>query len=233
MEQFKIRKDGFKEIRKTLFVRGIPVMIIAISGAIAMSYFNSNNHEQDVNALPFVIPLLLVLVGFAFNKVIKKQKEIFESYVLTIDASSIVRESYNTPTITISNIEVREINKDLKGNYTIKGISSINHIVIPAQIEGREKLESLLNEIKQISVKTSEPFLQKFRILMLILTIGLMAGVYIPKDKLIVGVSGTFLLVFMGYSFVVNQKNKNIDYTTKRKMWWSIIVVASIIGMST
>ncbi|AWH85149.1 hypothetical protein HYN59_08445 [Flavobacterium album] len=231
MEQFKIRKDGFKEIRKALIVRGLSVVIVAVFGAVAMSYFDNNYRDQDVNVLPFVIPLLLVAVWFALNKAIKKQKEIFESYILTINDNSIVREAYNTPTITIANGEVREITRDSKGNYIIKGNSSLSPIAIPSQIENSEKFEALLSEIKPMSIKTREPFFQKFRILFLILTFGLMAGVYVPENKIIVGVSGIILLALMGYSSFTIQKNKNIDYTTKRKMWWVLIVVFSIIGM--
>ncbi len=56
-----------------------------------------------------------------------------------------------------------------------------------------------------------------------------MAAVYISKDKIVVGVSGTILLLVLGYSFYEVQISKNIDSKTKRSMWWLIPVTISII----
>ena len=58
-----------------------------------------------------------------------------------------------------------------------------------------------------------------------------MAGVYISKDKMIVGVSGTVLLLILGYSFFEVQRSKNIDHKTKQGMWWVILVTASIVAV--
>jgi hypothetical protein len=104
-------------------------------------------------------------------------------------------------------------------------------IGIPSQINDYEKLEKSLAEIREITVKNREPFLQKFRALLSILLIGLMAAVYISKDKIIVGFSGTVLLAILGYSFFEVQKSKNIDSKTKNARWWLILVTASIIGV--
>ncbi len=119
----------------------------------------------------------------------------------------------------------------LNGSFTIKGNSSVNVIVVPSQIDNYEKLEKSLTEIRQILTKSSEPFLQKFRGILSISTIGLMAAVYISKDKIIVGVSGTVLLVVLGYSFFEVQRSKNVDSKTKKEMWWLILVTASIVGV--
>ena len=57
-----------------------------------------------------------------------------------------------------------------------------------------------------------------------------MAAVYMSKDKIIVGVSGTVLVVVLGYSFFEVQRSKNVDSKTKKGMWWLILVIASIVG---
>ena len=231
MEQFKIKQDGFKEIRKAMLIKAIPISLLAALGGLVISHFNTCGQQSDVNVFPFVIPIILGVLAFGLFRGVKRQKEIFDSYVLTLDNNSITREQHNTPTITITKADLNEIIKNSNGSFTLKGNSTVNVIGVPSQIDDYERLEKLLSEIGQISFKTSEPFLQKFRGLLSILTIGLMATVYISKHKVIVGISGTVLLVFLGYSFFEIQRSKNIDSKTKKGMWWLILVTASIVGV--
>lgn len=231
MEQFKIRKDGFNEIRKAMLIKAIPISLIATVGGLAISHFNTDVQQSEVNIFPIVIPLVVGALAFGFYRGINRQKVIFDSYRLILDNNSIRREQNNTPTITISNSDIIAIFKNSNGSFTIKGNSSVNVIGVPSQIDDYEKLEKSLAQIRQISTISSEPFLQKFRGLLSLLAIGLMAGVYISKDKIIVGVSGTLLLLFMGYSFFEVQRSKNIDSKTKKGMWWLILVSVSIIGV--
>lgn len=231
MEQFKIKQDGFKEIRKAMLIKAIPISLLAAFGGLAISHFNTSGQQSDVNIFPFVIPIILGALAFGLFRGVKRQKEIFDSYVLTLDDNSITREQHNTPTITITKTDLKEIIKNSNGSFTIKGNSTLNVIGVPSQIDDYERLEKLLSEIGQISSKTSEPILQKFSGLFAILTIGLMAAVYISKDKVIVGITGTVLLVVLGYSFFEIQRSKNIDSKTKKGMWWLILVTASIVGV--
>lgn len=231
MEQFKIREDSFKEIRKMMLTKAVPTLLFAAFVGFAISYFNPNVQQSDVNVFPIVIPVTLGALGFGLYRGVNRQKKIFDSYRLTLDNNGITREQHNTPTITISNTDVSEIIKHSNGSFTIKGNSSVNVIVVPSQIDNYEKLEKSLTEIRQILTKSSEPFLQKFRGILSILTIGLMAAVYISKDKIIVGVSGTVLLLVLGYSFFESQRSKNIDRKTKMAMWWLILVTVSIVGV--
>lgn len=58
-----------------------------------------------------------------------------------------------------------------------------------------------------------------------------MSAVYISKNKIIVSVSGTILLLVLGYSFFEIQRSKNIDSKTKKGMWRLILVTVSFIGV--
>ena len=175
--------------------------------------------------------IVLGALAFGLYRGVNRQKEIFDSYRLTLDNNAITREQHKTPTITISNTDVIEIVKNSNGSFTIKGNSPVNVIGVPSQKDDYEKLEKSLAEIRKISLKSSEPFLQKFSVLLSILTIGLMSAVYISKDKIIVGVSETILLLVLGYSFFEIQRSKNIDSKTQKGMWWLILVTVSFIGV--
>lgn len=229
MEQFKIRQDGFKEIRKALLIRTIPLSLIAVIGGLMISHFSSNEDQRDVNVFPVLIPVVLGTLAFGLYLSIQRQKTLFDSYTLTIDDQKITREQHNTPSITISITDLKDIIKNLNGSYIIKGTSSAHSIVIPSQIEDYTKLEKLLLDLRPISVKTKESFLQKFQTPISLLALGLMAIVYIAKDKVIVGVSGTIVLVVFAYSTFTLWRSKNIDNKTKKGSWWMLLLIGSII----
>jgi hypothetical protein len=230
MEQFKIKQGGFKEIRKTLLIITVPLLLIITFGVLAIFYFTMKDEQRDVNVLLLLIPFTLVTGAFGLYPSMNRQKKIFESYSLTLDNNSITREQHNTPTITISNEEISEIIKNSNGSITIKGNSKVNVIGVPPQIDDYKKLEELLNEIKQISTKTKESFPQKYIMLFSLLGMGLMATFQISNIKIIVGISGLVLLTFLGYSFFAIQRSKNIDNKTKRGRWMILFVAAIIIG---
>ena len=228
MEQFEIRKDAFKEIRKALLIKAIPNLLLVALFGFAIAYFSNNKQHNDVKTLPFAMPLILGLLAIGLYRGIKRQETLFHSYRLILDNNSIIREQINTPTITISYLDIKEIIKNSNGSFTIKGKSSLNVIGVPSQIEDYEKLEKLISEIKPITEKMHAPFLQKFRGLISILTLGSMAAVAISNDKRIVGVSGTVILAILGYSFFEIRRSKNIDFKTKKIFWWIILVAASV-----
>lgn len=231
MEEFRIRQDGFKEIRKEMLIKALPITLSAAIGGIAINYFSTNEQISKLNNYLFAIPL--VLGGFALGiyRGIKRQKEISDSYKLTIDSNCIIREQLNTPTINIAITEVSEISKKSNGGFTIKGNSSVDIINVLSQIDNYEKLEKLLTEIRPISTKNNLPFLQKYNGLLSILTLGLTAGVYISKDKMIVGIAGTVLLTLLGYSLFEAQRSKNIDSKTKKSVWWVVLFIAVLVGI--
>jgi hypothetical protein len=98
MQQFKIKQDRFKEIRKQILVKTIPISLLA--GGVGVS-IGMNNQQSTIDVLPVVIPVILATMVFAIFISIKRQKKIFESYTLAISEDAIVRKQTNTPTITI------------------------------------------------------------------------------------------------------------------------------------
>lgn len=228
--EFKIKENGFAEIKKAIIVKTIPIVILAAGTGLAISHFNTNGQSTDVNALPFLIPIIIGALAFGLFKGINRQKGLFESYKLTINENEIVREQNNTQTISIPRNEIKSIIRNPKGILTIVGNSNTEIIGVPSQINNSEKLEQILSEIKPITDSDKKPLTEKYKGVLILLTLGLMATVYISKDKIIVGISGTILILFLGYSFYEVRRNKNIDKKTKNGMWWLILVLFSIIG---
>jgi|GEM_PF-427440 antitoxin component YwqK of YwqJK toxin-antitoxin module len=230
MEQFKIREGGFSEIRKRSLTRSVPLVVIAVLAGVGISYFNNSGKPTDFNVYPIVIPICLAAAGFGLFRSMKRQKKIFDSYILTIGDGVITREQDNTSLITIPFNEIAEIYKNINGSFTIKGRSATELIVVPAQINDHEKLEKLLGEIKPFTVRADNPLMRRFGLGIVILPLALMAVVALSDNKIIVGVSGISLLAIMIYGLYTIQRNKNLSYQIKRSSWWVIVVCISIGG---
>jgi hypothetical protein len=228
MRHYKIREGGFKEIKKQLLIRSLPIMLLAAAFGIIITFINSKSTTADVNVLPIIIPLIAIALAFGLYLGINRQKDLLRSYRLTLTNNLITREQVNTPTVSIYFTDVDQIVKNKNGSFIVKGKTATDLIVIPAQIEEYTELENLLLQIKPFSTK-SNSFFQRYSIIISILTLVLMLCVYTSTNKTIVALSGTTLVAILAWSFYVTRKSKNIDVKTKRSMWWVLIVMASII----
>ncbi|MBZ5857739.1 hypothetical protein [Flavihumibacter profundi] len=229
MQVFKIRQDGFKEIRKKMLLRSIPILLIAGTVGITISTMNSKQKENDVNVLPIVIPMAVLALGFGLYRGVNRQRLLFESYTLTITNNLITREQLNTPTISIYFNDVKEIAKHKNGSFIIKGKGTVNLIGIPAQIDDYFKLETALQQIQPIVIKDNVSLLKKYQSFTGLVTVGLMLCVYTVNNNIIVGLTGSALVALMISSFVKIRSNKNVDSKTKRSVWWVLLVLVSVI----
>lgn len=230
-ENFKIRPDGFNEIKKKMLIKAIPISLIAIAVGLTISFFNPNTQNGNINILPIVVPICLGALAFGLFRGVNRQKELFESYTLTIDDNFVTRQQKNTPTIQIPISDITEIIKNQNGIFTIKGKLSSDIIGVPSQIDNYDKLENILTQIRPLIQGTTISFLQKYRGVFPLLTLAIMATVYLAKDKIIVVTSGTIFIGLMIYSQITIQKSKHIDSKTKRETLWIIVVTASVIGI--
>ena len=190
MQTFKIRQNGFKEIKNKMLVRIVPIMLIAVTGGIVISTTNSTGKTGEINTLPFVIPIMALALGSGIYRGVNRQKKLFDSYTLTITNNLITREQFNTPTISIYFTDIKEIVKHKNGGFIIKGKDARDLIVIPSQIDNYLQLEETLQEIQPIVTKESILFLQKYQWLAGLLTVGLMICVYTVNNKIIVALTG-------------------------------------------
>lgn len=232
MHTYKIKQDGFKEIKKQTLNRILPIMILAITVGITIGSINSKGKGNNIIVLPITITLAAVTVGFGIYRGLNRQKALLESYQLTLTNNLIAREQFNTPAVSIYYNDIREIIKNKNGSFIIKGKDRTDLIVIPAQIENYSDLENRLFQVKPFATKSSSSFLQQCGILLTILSLALMLCVFTVTNKLIVAFSATILVLVLGWSFYEIRRSKNIDAKAKRSMWWVLVVLASTISVA-
>jgi hypothetical protein len=232
MKQFKIKENGFKEIRKQALIRTIPMILIAMIVGLVIFELNPNNKDSsDINVYPIVIPIILGALSFGLIKGLKRQKAIYDTYTLEIDDTGVTREQVNTPLIRLLFSDITKITKSNQGGLVITGKNLSHSIIIPAQIDDMTMIEAIIQENCNIRIGISIPLIQRLIIPLMIAVLGLMAITYISTNKILVSFSGTTLTAIMIWSFIKTQSNKNIDKKNKRSSYWIILVILSIIGV--
>jgi hypothetical protein len=231
-ETFKIRENGFDEIKKQLIIKSALFLLIAMSFAVVILFFNAKDKQELFDTLPFLLPIFLFSICYGTFKGLKRQKKLFQSYNLIFSENKVVREKFNTPTINIPFGEIKSISKDKKGGYAIKGKTAVETILIPAQIENYENLEVLFDQIKPIENFQQPTFDEKYRIPMMLLTMVSMVVVFVSFNKILVGVCCLIVSGLLIRSFIQIIKDKNMDSKTKRVGYYSLLVLVSVIAVT-
>lgn len=229
MNTYKLRADGFGELRQKILLKTTPVLVLSVLVGMGMSYANSGESEHEIVVLLITILLCLGATGFGIYNSLKQQQRLFASYTLTISDRAIMREQDNTPTVIIPVTEVRAICQNADNTFTIKGNTALDFIGVPAQIEEYAQVEQALQAIHPLVVTSREPFVQKLRLPVVVLTLGALATVYLATNKLLVGVSGVALSGFLLWSFFLIQRHQSVDRQTKKWNYLTLLVAASIL----
>jgi hypothetical protein len=230
IQQFDVSPGSFKAIRKKLLVRTLPILFISAIAGVAITASKTNTDE--VNIWPYFIPFMCLILGFGFYRGINRQKVLFESYQLTIDDNALVRQQFNTTTISMRISDIEEILKSSNGDFTVKAENSNNNIKIPAQVNNYAQLEEVLGRFKPVTVERSTSFWTKYSgYAGAIISAGLMICIYTANNKTVVGISGVLLTGFMLWSFYKIRTNKNIDSKTKRTSFYILFVLIAIIAI--
>lgn len=224
MHTFKIRPNGFNEIRKALLVRIVTGTIAGVAVASLFLLLTSDGHESTETLVSIGIVTIGGVVSDVFS--VKRQKKMYDTYTLTITEEHITRQTFNTPDLTIPRNSVKEIVRAKNGALIIAGESELNNILVPHVIEQAEEVERLLSQIKPITIK---PHAQRKVALMIILFIGamfLLCWGVLSENIYWVTLSGLGLCAFLVCGFVMIQRSKNYDRRMKR---WSYVALFPIV----
>ncbi|MES2332444.1 MAG: hypothetical protein V4539_22750 [Bacteroidota bacterium] len=217
MQQFKIQKDRFSEIRKQVFYKTGFIVVPAFIATFFFIIRKPGEPEMPIMVWFIIVPLAIVTMLIVLTIVFKRQKALYESYTLTLTDNMITREMLNTPTISIYFNVISQIVKMKNGTFGIIGKDRSDIIGIPAQIENYDQLEEALQKIKIIDNKSSNSISQRYTLLT-VLSVGLMICVFTVTDKVIAAVTGILLISLLLWNFYAVRKSKNVDSNTKRRM---------------
>jgi hypothetical protein len=229
-KQFKIKPNGFQEVRRKYLQWLIPILILGVTVGLAISHVNGKKEEDDFSVLAYAIPLCVGFIAFSVYSGLNKSKALFESFTLTLEPNSIIRDQLNTPVIHIYHSEVTDISRMKNGCILIKSQDKGNLIAIPPQIEKREELEAMLGAIKPISESPKLSLAQKYPVVLVLLVLLLIAGVFVTTNVLLVSIGGILLTGFFIWVLYEGSRSKNIDQKTKKGLWWIVVVLLAVVA---
>jgi len=104
-------------------------------------------------------------------------------------------------------------------------------ILIPNQLEDIEHVEKLLAGATNVPINTIKPIIQNLILPLTLLTVMFMVLLYVSKNKLLISISGIWLIIISTLSFINFQKNKNIDKRTKSLSYSSIVLLIIVLSI--
>ena len=229
MQTFKTKQESFRTLQKKLFFRCTLLTILSAAAGVVISLRNSKSGQYEANSLIIVIAFLFFTLGYGLYRVIMRQKMIFTSYNLIIGYEELSEYQLYSPVITLSFCDITEIEKYPDGSFVIKGKQARDIIHVPEHIKNREELERALQNICPITLKKQLSFIEKHRAFSGLLPIVLMLCMYAYENKVVVGLSGSFLIAFICWSYFITRNNKDIDYKTRKRTNWVWVVMLSVV----
>jgi len=223
MKQYFIGEEGMKKFRKRYYNIFLPVM--ALGAVIPLTINLMSIHAADGYTPWIVFGALAVYFTFSLTRMFKKQKTMLESYRLTITENEITREQMNTPPLTISFMEVKEIMKTRKGSFIVRGISKTDLIQIPAWVDDTAGIEEQLKTFSTVTTAKNYMRRQYGALAIRLLGLAMLIVIGVVKDQLIVGICGALLIGLIIWGLNGIRVNKNMPTNAKRR---SMVVFALI-----
>jgi len=232
MQQFKIAPDKLSEFKRILIRRTVAMSLIIGCFCLVGTYFllKKNSAEDDINPLFVSIPVTVLIFGILTNKKIKKQKEVAETYTLTVNDEIISREQADLPTLSLMRNEIKKITRTKTGSLFINGSRIMEQIEIPPQIDNYAQLYDILEKIKPVKQVSYNSGL-------LVVTVSILAGIttfgiFAGTNKVIVAVCGTLISAMMFLLVCMALSGKYGDEKTKKKVWIYVIAAISYIAIT-
>lgn len=229
MAVYRNNPDGFKEIQRRSLRFTIPILVVVVIYIIVLSNRNSG---MDVQADLLAFALLLPAWWVGHYVGLKRQREIYLSYELTVTPEYIERTQKKTPTIRIERVHIHNIVVRPNGNgMIIQSGESSDEIWVGKNIENQDALVQELSEIMLPNSSLPESEKRRRLISPVVSVIGIIAFAisFLATDKWVVIISAAIAVVVFGYNLYAIANSKNIDSRTRLLSFASLIVIFVLI----
>lgn len=227
MEQFRLDFDGINRAIKVRALTMTPTLFFAILLGL---YISSVRSEKAIDAFPSIVAIccafvVTILIAYFGSQGFRRS---LDSYTLTFEGNLITRDQHNTPTITFTKADIREITRDKKGSYRIKAESWSSFMIIPAEVEHPDRLYKLLSNIVPVIDKPSHDSIFKKIGFMLAMVVVILTVILFKESKGRLVVLTIEVIVAGGiiYSLIRNHQDKKAE---KDSLWHKAFLLISII----
>jgi len=227
MKQYFIGEEGLKKFKKRYYNIFLPVM--ALGAVIPLTINLMSIHAADGYTPWIVFGALAVYFTFSLTRMFKKQKTMLESYRLTITENEITREQMNTPPLTISFMEVKEIMKTRKGSFIVRGISKTDLIQIPAWVDDTAGIEEQLQTFSTITTAKNFMRRQYGALAIRLAALGILIAISMVNDRTVVAILGAVLIGLIIWGLNELRINKNVTVNAKRRSMVVYTLIAIVV----
>ncbi|HEV9038604.1 MAG TPA: hypothetical protein VGQ51_18335 [Puia sp.] len=228
MQQFTVSEAGYKK-----YSRNSRRVLYGFASIVAagLLYLLVLAIEKGKFDMTMIIPPCVVAVALSFQipRILRRQKKMVMSYTINLSDHEITREQVDTRPLTINFMEIKEITKTRKGHFMIKGLTRTDYIVIPNWIDNYPQLEKQLQTLAPIEEKTKEHRYATVRALLSMISIPLMVGSFLVKDKAVAAIFAVLAVGLLGWIYYETRVSKNMPENVRRRSWTYLIMIAAII----
>jgi len=227
METYRIQKDTYLKLIRKRFRIIVPLLLLIILIGFGANLYTAKGVEMGYMA---VFPLLfMAFVGFSLYRSTRKQMQQVLSYSLTLSENEITREQDNTPTLTINFMEVKEIIKNKRGGFLIKGRTGTDIIHVPYLIDNAGELEQRLQSFAPIATTGSTATLETYQGLIYLLGLaGFITSITVTNTLLAV-LAGAVAIAVLVWLFIIVRQSKNANVSTRRRSWAYLLFALLIV----
>lgn len=224
MSEYRLQQTSESKFLDTVFSTAGVICVLVL--AMVCIYFVDMGSYSNL----FTIGLVITVVGMSYYRGIRMQKKQINSFVLTLDDTSVTQRKANVTPLTINYSDISYILALKKGDILIRQKDSTNHILIPQGIENKDKLINRLELVMPITKPTKEfTHTKELTVGIIILTVGAFYLFVTSTNPLLVIPLGIVLLGVLIFSFIFTQKSKLVEKKIKRSSYLIILPFLSIL----
>jgi hypothetical protein len=218
MKTYRLSPAYYTALKRRLLLTAIP--IISAAGAVGFIAGLLQGGTTLVNAALFAA-LTGVFFIFTIPRSYIQQRNLAETYKLTVDGDTITRTQNGAQDISITRSGIARITETPDKGLGIIAINSKLRFGIPVTLEGYAELRKTLASWHQIQAVKPRGMHWQAAIVPLVAMalIGLFAVAIISSDKTLVTATGGLALIVSVASALILVNNPQVDAKTKSKLW--------------
>ncbi len=226
MEEFRIQKGSFKEVKNTILLRRLALNLFLAIIIFAVLFFNKDNDPAFIQ-LPILLAIVITVQLVLALRQLKKYEAVFESFSITVNDNEIISDQWGRDPLIVSKANITEIIKYDNGVIVINS-NNPKSVIIPKQIQNADDLEKLLLEIKSIRYVKRSSYYKILRTAFTLITISSLVLFFFTENKLIAGITGGISICYFLYYYYMTKKSKVKDERLQRASVWIIVFICLI-----
>ena len=226
---FRTRPEAYAEIRRRLFLRSLPLGLLA-GGIVAFLYLSTRTEAEGSFGL--LLPALVFggIVLFATVRVLLRYRRFFRSFTLEVSEREVTRRVDSVEPLTLHAYDISSIEEDKSGALVIRGREPRQTIVVPAQIANREELLEQLNSLQPVTIGVVATRYEKARALRgLLRLVSILLVITVQNDALFLFSAALALLLLGWDSYEVTRSGGTPSRRTSRLAVNAVLLLVVLI----